>query len=443
MRVIVEVKPDERPVAEMAMEAQFEELPMDPAKLVGAGLDADLRFPSVVVPGAGVEDGRNMARFALTAEPSFQPDDVTTLVRGSIPDGPDQEAALESLNELSSVSAVYADPAIAPFLTCGGDGPVGDAAGVAAALGAQRLNEEGFTGEGVHVAVVDSGINLDHVHAAGHGNSLDAAASFTPEGVPTSPGKHKTAHGTMCAFDVGIVAPEATLLDHAVLLTEKTGEAPIEGLLSDAVLSFSQLRAHLEAMPAERKALVVNNSWGVYDPAWDFPTSHEGNYSDNPKHPFNLIVGSLAAAGADVLFAAGNCGVECPAERCKFTERPIGGANSHPDVISVAGIDLDNQRVGYSSQGPGRLEKAKPDISSYTHFAGSGVKPADTGTSASTPVLAGVIAAFRSQHPASSLSPVQLRALLYKSATELGGLGFDYDHGWGAANPPGLRALLP
>jgi hypothetical protein len=43
------------------------------------------------------------------------------------------------------------------------------------------------------------------------------------------------------------------------------------------------------------------------------------------------------------------------------TERSIAGANSHPDVISIAGVSVRRERVGYSSQGPGRLAKQKPD----------------------------------------------------------------------------------
>ena len=35
---------------------------------------------------------------------------------------------------------------------------------------------------------------------------------------------------------------------------------------------------------------MVSNSWGMFDPAWDFPVGHPGNYSDNPNHPFNIIV---------------------------------------------------------------------------------------------------------------------------------------------------------
>ena len=192
----------------------------------------------------------------------------------------------------------------------------------------------------------------------------------------TRPGKHPVGHGTMCAYDVGIAAPKATLLDHALLLSETPGETAMSGLLSDAVLAYSKLLASIQAMPASRRALVVNNSWGMFSPAWDFPVGHPGNYSDNPAHPFNVIVASLEAAGADILFAAGNCGRDCPDGRCQFgTARPICGANSHPSVLSVAGVDTRKRRVGYSSQGPGRLDPDKPDLSAYTHFRRLGGVP--------------------------------------------------------------------
>ena len=70
----------------------------------------------------------------------------------------------------------------------------------------------------------------------------------------------------MCAYDVGIAAPKATLLDHALLLSETPGETAMSGLLSDAVLSYSRLLGIIQAMPASRRCLVVNNSWGMFSP---------------------------------------------------------------------------------------------------------------------------------------------------------------------------------
>jgi subtilisin family serine protease len=243
----------------------------------------------------------------------------------------------------------------------------------------------------------------------------------------------------MCAFDLGIAAPRARLLDHAIL----TSATSMAGVLSDAVVAFSRL-LQIARSGARPKALVVTNSWGLFDPRTDFPVGHPGNYSDNASHPFNVIVASLENAGADILFAAGNCGRDCPDMRCNFTSRPICGANSHPRVLSVAGIDVKLRRVGYSSQGPGRLSPQKPDIAAYTHFRGSGVEAGhpDTGTSAACPVAAGVVAAVRSKYGPSTVSPEQLRSLIFKTSHDLGKHGWDNDFGWGAIDPTALVAAL-
>jgi hypothetical protein len=70
--------------------------------------------------------------------------------------------------------------------------------------------------------------------------------------------------------------------------------------------------------------LVVVNSWGMYARSQDRALGHPQNYSANPKHPFNQIIGGLVGAGADVLFAAGNCGSTCPDSRCGVSDRGPG-----------------------------------------------------------------------------------------------------------------------
>jgi subtilisin family serine protease len=185
----------------------------------------------------------------------------------------------------------------------------------------------------------------------------------------------------------------------------------------------------------------------MFHPSWDLPPGDPGNYSDNPNHPFNRSVGALAALGADILFAAGNCGPQCPDSRCQdVSANAIYGANGHPDVLSVAGVDTAGERVGYSTIGPGRLTDRKPDISGYTHFKGSGVFPEDSGTSAATPVVAGVLAAVRSKRafdPADpATSPAAIRELLASTAKDLGDAGYDYEHGYGVVDGARLRDEL-
>jgi hypothetical protein len=53
-----------------------------------------------------------------------------------------------------------------------------------------------------------------------------------------------------------------------------------------------------------------------------------------------------------------------------------------------------------------------------------------------------VVAAVRTKFPAARLSPASLRALLFKTADDLGGVGFDLDHGWGTVNTTALLAAL-
>jgi subtilisin family serine protease len=442
MHVLVQVRPTELPMMTFEATVALEAPPVDLEALANVGFVHDVTYAPVIVPAvrAPVAGGLTLA-LGHQPELSFEAADVSSLVRGTIPDGDEQTPVVGELLARPEVMGVFADPVVEPMLTCVGDPPVGDDTDVARLLDCAQLHADGFTGENVRVAVVDSGIDAAYLASRGRTNRIDVPNSFTSAAVPGQPGAHSPGHGTMCSFDVGIAAPEAVLLDHAIL---PPGGDPLQSLLSDAVLSFSQMRALL--LGEDGAPLVVNNSWGVFNPATDFPAGHPGNYTDNPGHPFNLIVASLESAGADILFAAGNCGVECPDGRCRFQQMPISGANAHPAVLSVAGIDVNGARVGYSSQGPGRIGADKPDICSYTHFKGSEVfgpgKP-DSGTSTACPVAAGVVAAIRTRVPRNALTPAQLRALVQRTATDLGHVGFDHDHGWGALTPSALVAALP
>src|SRR6266700_237058 len=379
------------------------------AGVVGAGgpitgLSVDATYTPVQIPTPRPpRAGASAFRWSQPVSFSLAPEDATYVVRGSIPDDPDrQRDALLQAQRHPEVVGVFSDPTVETCLVCPGSPAVGNDQDVARLLGVKALADEGLDGRGVPLAIVDTGINIAYLESKGRDPRYSIRRSWTPQGLQTKPGRHPVDHGTMCAFDAGIAAPEATLLDYAVLLSRTTGDTAMSGLLSDAVLAYSKLLGILQAQPAGRRRLVVSNSWGMFDPARD-----------------------------------------CPVGRCGFGDaQPICGANSHPSVLSIAGIDTKKRRVGYSSQGPGRLAAAKPDVSTYTHFTGSGVFPPDSGTSAACPVAAGVVAAIRTHHSASQLSPAELRTLIAKTATDLGGTGFDDDFGWGALDGTALVAPL-
>lgn len=337
----------------------------------------------------------------------------------------DDEEALQRLlhDRQEEVVGIYADPAISIFPApyCG-RAAVGKVSDVANKLGVRTLQRENLTGKKVRVAIVDTGVN---------GTVIPVAGGWSPN--PTYvPGTAASAHGTMVAFDARIAAPEAAILDYALLSSTNDSWT---AFLSDAIAAYADL---IDLITREPGALIVNNSWGMYNRVDDAPIGSPENYSANIEHPFNQIVRTLVSMGADVFFAAGNCGAHCPDQRCGMNDRGPGasihGANSHPDVITVAAVTVNDRRLGYSSQGPGGLHQRKPDLAAYSHFAGSGVYLADSGTSAACPVAAGVAAALRQKFSPSKVSPAQLKGVLQRTATDLEGDGWDYDLGYGVIN---------
>jgi len=407
-----------------------------------AGLEIDPTFEPVPLPrlvkverlesfslGVAEED----VQMAADGEP------VVPVVESYIVRGEMDEEAAEALREDERVIGVYADVAIQPTLICPGSPPLGSDADVERLLCASRLRAARADGRGTMIAIVDTGVNMAYLNAHGKHPSFDAARSWVPRAGLT-PGSMPVDHGTMCAFDVCIMAPACTILDIAVLASNVSGGSTMDGLLSDAVRAYSHLCDIMRAprRPGEMRSLVVNNSWGMFHPSWDFPVGNPGNYSDNPNHPFNRIVGTLEGLGADILFAAGNCGAECPDGRCQGLAGGIFGANSHAKVTCVGGVDVTKQRVGYSTQGPGHLTRNKPDVCGYTHFRGSGVYSADGGTSAATPVVTGLVGAYRSRIPFQpgnpAASPEAVRNLLRSTAQDLGQAGFDFNFGFGVVD---------
>jgi hypothetical protein len=424
VRVLM-VVPAAKPLREfallMASAGATTRRPTMPAPTIPDVVAIDQSFAPVPLARTG-----NTARLAFASmarSPEF-------VVRGTV-----DHTQLPRLAASRDVQA-FSDPEIASFPVSFNDPPVGSAADVATALKIPALHAQQLHGGDVAVAVMDGGINLAFLQQANLPCTVDAANSWAPPQVTDKPGQSPVSHGTMCAYDIAIGAPNATLLDFPVVPSRPGGTIP--NLLSDALQAHAVLLRRLRAPNWPYQALVINNSWGLYSVSWDFPPGHPGRYVDNPNHPFNTVVGTLSRAGADILFAAGNCGAPSPDSRCMgVTTHTITGANAHPDVITVAGATIRNQRVGYSSQGPAipGMKHTKPDLTCYTHFLGSraiGPNKPDMGTSAACPVAAGCVAALRSKLRPSRLAPADLiREILADARQPQGGAGWNGDYGYG------------
>lgn len=327
---------------------------------------------------------------------------------------------------------VFSDPAIGAYRMKGLNRPVGDTARVREELQTQMLTDKGLDGSGVAIAIVDSGIYLPRLtRALGFQPALDEANSWKPDRVATQPGMHRLGHGTMCAYDALIAAPKATLIDVPMLIDRPPGDHIVSTTLSAALAAYEHL---INKWPKPNyKALVVSNSWGIFNPGLDdFPPGHAGRFIDNPNHAFRSKIQKLCAAGVDIVFCGSNCGPECTSAAClSQMSKMIMGANAYPEVLTVGGCDTENDVIGYSSRGPAismftpaevqakpHLEQ-KPDISAYTHFLGSKTRRnylPDTGVSAACPVAAGCIAALRTKASPAETPPDALFRVIKQTA---------------------------
>jgi len=437
MRIsVIAVLPAQEPLresAEAAIAGRPAAIPLE-ATNVPPNFQIDPTFSAVAV-GTG-----NPADTSLASLDAQQSDNF--VVRGFVEaDTPEQVPAIVDGRP------IYSDPEIAPFPTCGGSPSVGGIVDVEAGLQLPAMHGRGLDGDGVAVAVMDTGINLSYLSGKlRRMPRFDAFNSWTPPGGLTSPGTHAIGHGTMCAFDALIGAPKATLLDYPILSSSSPGGAMTGRTLSIAIQAYAKLLAFWAVAFAgpHYKGMVVTNSWGIYHPSWDFPAGHPGRYIDNPNHPFTLLVGVLAQSGADIVFAAGNCGASCPSPRCQgLTSGTIMGANASRDVLTLGGCDTTKQWVGYSSQGPSirGMSQEKPDVATYTHFLGSevsGVGSPDTGTSTACPVAAGCMAAIRTRLSPTAVSPAALFAQVRALAAGppgIAGPGWNPDYGYGLLDP--------
>ena len=288
-------------------------------------------------------------------------------------------------------------------------------------LGVAEVWDAGARGQGIVVGILDEGVSGEHYPVIG---------GFVREGSGATPGGASVqSHGSMCAADVLVAAPEAKLYDYPFLGVPRSGGA------------LQMFQAALNQRRIDGTPHLTNNSYGfvgVPDPAEN--PDHEVH---NLNHPLHRKIREVVATGIACFFAAGNCGQDCPSGNCHASGvgpgRSIHGSNSLEEVVTIAAVNAAHVRIGYSSQGPGMFARQKPDLSAYSHFHGNfgpgqpaGGENFDNGTSAATPVAAGVAALLMSAVP--GLSPAALKAALIASALPLGNEGWSPGTGHGVVN---------
>jgi serine protease AprX len=304
------------------------------------------------------------------------------------------------------VSTALGDCPIPPC-DCDPRTPKGAIADVASYLGVDQIWAAGYRGSGIVVGIVDGGITAQ-------GRVTGGTIPNVIGGWPSDWGTVANwgGHGNMTSTDALGMAPDSRIYDIRI----SDGDA-----ISNAISGFDWAIAQHRT---DGTPQILSNSWGIFQETWD------AVYARDPNHPFTRKVVEALNEGILVLFAAGNCGEACPDGRCGpdiGPGRSIWGANGHPLVITVGAVNKEELFVGYSSQGPAALDPNKPDFCSITHF--TGFFNSDSGTSAATPIAAGVVALLKHVNPA--LTQDEVKAALKGTAKDIGPTGFDQHSGAG------------
>ncbi|WP_431955030.1 S8 family serine peptidase [Actinacidiphila sp. bgisy167] len=253
----------------------------------------------------------------------------------------------------------------------------------AAQINAPTAWAAGYHGEGVKIAVLDTGADQTHPDLAGR---VSLAEDFSGSGSTLDHFGHGT-HVAATAAGSGAasgglrkgIAPGADLLIGKVLGDDGSG-------------SESQVIAGME-WAAAQGARVVNMSLGA-----DMET--------DGTDPMSLAVDEISrSSGALFVVAAGNSG-----ERGEMTVGSPGAADA---ALTVGAVDRDDTLASFSSRGPRFGDKAaKPDVTApgvgivAARAAGTTMgTPLDDyyvaadGTSMATPHVAGAAALLAGQHP--------------------------------------------
>ncbi len=250
----------------------------------------------------------------------------------------------------------------------------------------------------VRIAVIDSGVDTSHPDLAA---KLVAPRDTENQDNDPSP-EPDEAHGTACA---GIAAATSNN-DLGV-----TGMCQLCSLIPIRLFpgsGFTRAGADSDAMywAGDNGASVISNSWG---PAESAPI------------PFNLDAaitdvanGGRGGLGTLILFAAGNS-----AEENQSFE-----LESHPLVLAIGATGLADARESYSNFGPD-LDLMAPAAAVTTDnqgpngYVGGDYIVAFGGTSAATPVVAGVAGLLLAADP--TLTRGQLTSVLLTTADPVGG----------------------
>ena len=272
-----------------------------------------------------------------------------------------------------------------------------------------------YQGQGVTVAVVDTGVDLDHPDLQANivtGKSFVDGASSPDDDY--GHGTHVAGILAAVGNNGGVVgvAPSARIMPVKVLDEQGTGSIYD---VADGI-----------GWAADHGAKVINLSLGT--------VSDSSTLEDAVDYAYDQGV-LLVAAG-------GNCGSsDYYFNGCDYQDQPIY-PGAYADVVAVASTNSSDAQSSFSTQGS-YIEIAAPGSDIYSAYYDGGYATM-SGTSMASPHVAGLAALIWSQN--SGWTNRQVRAQIRNTAQDLGASGWDSQFGYGridAASAMAPLALMP
>jgi subtilisin family serine protease len=271
--------------------------------------------------------------------------------------------------------------------------------------------QAGFRGNGARIAVLDTGIDLDHPELAA---SIDGALGKNCMTVGAAPndgyghGTHVAGTAAAPINGVGVagIAPQARLVAVKMFTDSGTSSEAAALCALDHVIALNR-----DADPAN-DVDVANMSWGEQR-AW-------GDCASDALHG---AICNAHAAGIILVAGAGNsatdAGTFVPAAYPEVTsvsaladfDGEPGGLAGCGFVLELFAQECDDTFAFFSNRGPS-VDVIAPGVMVYSSWAGGGWQTS-SGTSMATPHVAGVAALMAAADP--GLTPAEARALLVET----------------------------
>lgn len=289
------------------------------------------------------------------------------------------------------VGAVLPDSAGAP---AGLRGAAFEESGATWGLQATRVLESCYTGKGVRVAVLDTGVDLTHPDFAGRALTT---RSFVPdEDVQDGHGHGTHVVGTACG-------------------TRNPSTLPRYGVAYEAEIFAGKVLSN-EGSGADRGILAGIN-WAVAGGCRVVSMSLGAPVT--PDAPFSRVFERAAQRalrrGTLVIAAAGN-----DSDR-PGTTAPVSHPANCPSVLAVGALDADLAVAWFSNAGlnpqGGQVDIAAPGVDVYSSWPMPLGYRRLNGTSMATPHVAGIVALLAEANPTASTA--ELKALLLGAAARL------------------------